>query len=662
MKIERSMKFLWVILLLIFVLSIMYFVINGEKNAETDTQLSQSEKDWLEKQGPLIYSADNNAPPLRFVDKADGQYKGVVIDYVNLLSLNLGVNIEVHPLLWEKALSILKQGESDLCDMFMSEERAEFFLFSEPIYNLRAVVATRSNSKPINEMTFATQKGDYVNEWLLLRYPEIKLIYVEDLSNAIDLLINYKVDAVAGDEPVVLYQIKNKGVNEFIHVLEKPLYENQVVFAIPKSKSELLPILNKGIAAIAASGQLENIQQKWFGISTPIVQTPDYTGQLRKIIVGAGILALFLIGMITWNYNLSREVEKRTREVINSKNNLQITFDGMTEYLVLFDLSLHVVNINKAFIEALKKPKEELIGETCQKIFAAFKSDELITMINDTLINKVPNETERVLNNNYYVIRIFPLNEVNGRLKNILVIIHNITQEKLSEKQMLQTNKMEAIGQLAAGMGHEIRNPLGIIRNHSYILRAKKDDSILRSLDYIDSSVERANRIIDNLLKFSRLTDDKKDWINLHELIGKIIDLEKENFVNHQIQYSFECNPELRIYSNSESIKHILINLISNAVDAIANEGFIKIICSNEEGQILISVEDTGEGLSEIQIANIFNPFYTTKDPDKGTGLGLYIVYNEVKKLNGEISVSSSGAGETIFTIILPSDGKVVAV
>lgn len=663
MKIERRLKYITVIVVFILQLIILFTISHGRNYTLNKNILTDEEKDWLSREGALIYSADNNAPPLRFVDEKDGQYKGVVVDYISLLSLQLGVNIDVHPLLWENALQSLKDGESDLCDMFMSDKREEFFLFSDAIYNLRAVVVTRGEDKPLEEMIFASQKGDYANEWLLQNYPDLHIVYVANVSSALDLLLRGDVDAVAGDEPVVLYQIKNKEAEDKLHIMNEPLYDNEVVFAIPKSKPELLPILNKGIAAIAESGQLENIQQKWFGISTPIVQSPDYSKKIKYFVIGAGILALIVIAMITWNYLLKNEVDKRTREVINSKNDLQITFDGMSEYIVLFDMDLKVVNINQSLITFLESSKENLIGNYCNKVLSSFNSADLLDTISNTLKKETSFEKELILQNNYFIVRTYPLKNTIGKMKNILVVFQNVTKEKLSERQILQKNKMAAIGQLAAGMGHEIRNPLGIIRNHSYILRSISDDeNINRSLNYIETSVERASKIIENVLEFSRLTDGSKDWINLYELISKLLDIERKTLMKRNIKYDLNCEENLIINSNKEALKHILINLLSNAIDAIEEDGSIDIIAFKEDKNVILRIEDTGKGLSEEEIENVFNPFYTTKDPDKGTGLGLYIVYNEVKKLNGDITVSSFKGEKTVFEIVFPFYGETVMI
>lgn len=655
MKLKKDFNYLWILLLLVIVMFAFYKIGENRTANNEITPLTLAEKVWLKENSPLIYSADNNAPPLRFVDPADGQYKGVVIDYVNLLSLNLGVNIEVHPLLWDDAINSLKEGDSDICDMFSSVDRSKYFLFSDPIYNLRAVVATYLTDKPISEMKFATQKGDYLNEWLINKYPNIQLIYVDDLSSAMDLLLEKKVDAVAGDEPVLLNQLQNKDINNELHILEKPLYENQVVFAITKSKPELVAILNKGIASMNQSGQLEIIQQKWFGISTPIVKAPDNSERIRQALMGAGILALILFIMIAWNYLLKREVDRRTRELIDSKDDLQITFDGMTEYIALFDNTLKVLNINQSFANILEKPKESLIGVSCKEIFSSFRSDELGSMVWESFESKTSKEKEYLLNNTYYSIRTFLLDDVDVKANKLLVVFQNITKEKLSEKQMLQSNKMEAIGQLAAGMAHEIRNPLGIVRNHSYIMRSKNDDTLFKSLDFIDSAIERAGGIIDNLLRFSRLTDDGVNVLNLYDLLSKTLEIGNSLFLELNITTILKCDKDLMIYSNAESLNHILLNLISNAVDAIEKDGVIEIACYKVEENIVITFKDSGKGMSDLEVENVFNPFYTTKTPNKGSGLGLYIVYNEVIKLGGDIHVQNHDSGNMVFVIQLPT-------
>ncbi len=625
--------------------------------------LTDSEMKWLEDHGSLVYAADRNAPPLRFVDAADGQYKGVVVDYVNSLSLELGVNIEMHPMIWEDALKNLNAGKSDLCDMFISEERSQYYLFTKPIYNLRAVFAVQSGGDPANTISaeralvIATQKGDYANGYLKETYPKAALRYTNDIAEALALLYKGEVDAVAGDEPVVLCQIDEMGLKGKMKILGKPLYENEVVFAVPKSQPQLITILNKGIDAINKKGQLEKIQQKWFGISAPIVKAPDYERLKTYILIVVGILLSAVAAMITWNYFLKKQVEIRTSELKDNRNELQTIFDGMTEYMAVVGLDKTIVNMNSSFKRALGNNAERQKNKTCFEIMQVYcgSCEECLL---DRTYKEIRNcEKEVYINNEAFIIRTYPLSDSFGKTKSALIVVQNTTGEKFAKNQMLQANKMVAVGQLAAGIAHEIRNPLGIIRNHSYIMKASygSDVRLSKSLECIDKSVARASRIIDNLLNFSRISGENKELINIRGLIQGIIELEQKKLISQNIRTQVVCDSNISCYSNAESLKHILINLISNAADAIHSDGTISLCVSNESNNLVIEVRDTGCGIAKEELEKMFNPFYTTKEPGKGTGLGLYIAYNEVKKLNGDIAVNSRIGEGSIFSIRFPN-------
>ena len=122
----------------------------------------------------------------------------------------------------------------------------------------------------------------------------------------------------------------------------------------------------------------------------------------------------------------------------------------------------------------------------------------------------------------------------------------------------------------------------------------------------------------------------------------------------YNIEYEIICKKSLQVPINQESLNHILMNLISNAIDSMDNGGKIVISAYKVENSLVLELEDTGVGIENNDIEKIFNPFYTTKEPGKGTGLGLYIVYNEVKKLNGDISVYSELGEGTLFKIVIP--------
>lgn len=252
-------------------------------------------------------------------------------------------------------------------------------------------------------------------------------------------------------------------------------------------------------------------------------------------------------------------------------------------------------------------------------------------------------------------IDISPINNNPGKAEKLLFIAKDVTNERIVERQMLQDNKMIAIGQLAAGVAHEIRNPLGIIRNYCYVLKNIEGEEIkAKAIENIEKAVDSSGKIIESLLNFSRVSSKVCRKIDIEEHINSIILLNAGLLKNKNIQFVMNCSEKTETFIEVESFDMILINLISNAIDAMNDNGRLSIDIFKEKDQFKMIVADTGSGINENDIEEIFNPFFTTKGAYGGTGLGLYIVYNEISKLNGTIDVDSKLEEGTAFHITLP--------
>lgn len=625
--------------------------------------ITDEEREWISKHGSIIYGADQNSPPLRYVDEETGQYQGVVVDYIRALSIELGVDIRVEPLVWEEALKSLAEGKTDMCDMFPSEQRAKYYDFSDPIYNLRGIILTHKDEnsiysyKDLAGKKVAIPKGDYGVEFLKSKVDNIDFVYTSDIYNAIKLIEKGKVDAVVGDEPVISYFVDKMGLKEELKILENYLYEKDVVFAVPKSEKTLLSIINKGINSLKQKETMVKIQQKWFGISAPVAKD-NWSNKIGLIIsIFFTIVILLTYLFYSWNKFLQREVDRRTEELYISKNDLQTTFDALTHLMIVLDRQCKVLNVNKAFCNLLGKKKEEILGMNFLSFCNQFNIECHNCFIKKTISNNEHYEREVKIKGRIYQIGTYPIEDKMKRVQKVLIMIKDITKVRITEQQLLHSSKMAAIGQLAAGVAHEIRNPLGLIRNYSYILRniLENDDiKTKKALKIIDTSVEKASNIIDNLLNFSRISGDTWEKTNIRDLLNNILDLERKEMEKRNIRSKIICPENMVIFINQESLKHILINLISNAIDAMCNGGKLVLECYIKEKNLHIVCSDTGIGINNEDIENIFNPFFTTKPRGKGTGLGLYITYNEVKKLGGDIRVESVLGKGTTFYLTIP--------
>ena len=230
---------------------------------------------------------------------------------------------------------------------------------------------------------------------------------------------------------------------------------------------------------------------------------------------------------------------------------------------------------------------------------------------------------------------------------------------------MEQNCQLASIGQLAAGVAHEINNPLALINETAGYVKDlfaineqyRKDKELLEYLDYILEAVERCGTITKQLLGFARKFDVNIQKVNLKAVILDVLNFHNKEAEYRNIKVHVDMPQDnLEIETDRGKLQQILLNLVNNAFQAVDNGCCLDIHAShNAPGMIGITISDNGCGLPQENLSKIFEPFFTTKERGKGTGLGLAITYGLVKKLNGDISVASKENEGTTFTITLPT-------
>lgn len=512
---------------------------------------TEQEHAVLAQYGDLIYGGNINEPPLGQYYAENGQYLGLVVDHISALSIELGSDIIAQPMVWEQALEALARGETNLCDMIPSPERAEVYAFTDPIYTLEGGVITRKEDEARvrantwGDLRVAVARADYILTHALERVQMDQIYFTNDIAESLALLEQGEVDAVVGDTPVLRYYLNALAYRDRYVLSVQSLYSDGCVIAVPKAHQDLIPVLNKAILHLKQSGTIEKINNKWLENEPLLAKQRARIIQLVLLYLMLGALFLLLMTAL-WNRHLMRIVADKTEEI------------------------------------------------------------------------------------------------------------------RAKEAALTHENKMAAIGQLSSGIAHELRNPLGIIRNASFLLKDGWNEEELRemALTSINSSIERASAIIDHLLRFARYDADGTEHILLAPLVSEVLSFFRTEQSNHHIALEQEIPSDLALTTNPSSLRHILLNLIQNAADAIPEEGTILIRAESIANTTILEVSDDGAGISPAHLARIFEPFYTTKEVGKGTGLGLYIVYTETQKLGGTIAVHSA-SGKTVFTLTLPDQKEV---
>ena len=241
-----------------------------------------------------------------------------------------------------------------------------------------------------------------------------------------------------------------------------------------------------------------------------------------------------------------------------------------------------------------------------------------------------------------------------------------ITLENLKATQspLIQSEKMASLGELTAGIAHEINNPLALVNETAgyvkdlFVIKKQysKDDELLENIDYILEAVERCGTITRQLLGFARKFDVKIQRVNLNEVISDVLVFHNKESEYRNISVVVDISKDLaEIETDRGKLQQVLLNLVNNAFQAV-DDGCNLAINAAPEGRdkVSITISDNGCGMPEENLSKIFEPFFTTKERGQGTGLGLTITYGLVKKLNGNISVISKEMEGTTFIITLP--------
>jgi len=227
-----------------------------------------------------------------------------------------------------------------------------------------------------------------------------------------------------------------------------------------------------------------------------------------------------------------------------------------------------------------------------------------------------------------------------------------------------QNSQLASIGQLAAGVAHEINNPLALINETAgyvkdlFLIKEqyREDPELMEQIDSILEAVDRCGTITRQLLGFARHFDVQAQAIDLKEMITDVLNFHKKEAEYRNITIHLDVPESIpMIESDRGKLQQVLLNLINNAFQAIESGCFLDIRAAMDgPHQVQVSIRDNGCGISKENIQKVFEPFFTTKKEGKGTGLGLSITYGLVKKLHGDIKVQSTPGEGTTFVVTLP--------
>lgn len=227
-------------------------------------------------------------------------------------------------------------------------------------------------------------------------------------------------------------------------------------------------------------------------------------------------------------------------------------------------------------------------------------------------------------------------------------------------QQLGQSEKLASIGTLAAGVAHEINNPVGVIRNKTQILRYRIQDgesaeALLAELDTVEKHTTRIGTITKGLLTFSKETPFELQPVDLNRLVREAAELVRVPYQEAEVELSVRASPfPVWVLGSDNHLLQVLVNILLNARDASVVRGKVWMVVEGVDGTAQVRIEDQGEGIAAENLSKIFDPFFTTKEVDRGTGLGLAITHGIVERHHGTVTVESEVGRGTTFVVSLP--------
>ena len=616
----------------------------------------------------LKIAGDNNYPPYEFVDE-DGNYRGFNVDMMRAIATELGIEIELIPMGWQEAMDALENGEVDAVQgMTRSDLREEKFDFSFPLVtNSQAIFVLR-------ETNYISTLDDLVGKKASFQLGDISYELGRDIKDidryikinqeeAIDLLLNGEVDAFVGNRLTGIYYLQREGNFDKVKIVGEPMHITEYCTSVQKGNAEVLDIINQGLDGIKKNGNYDKIYKKWFG-ETFI----DKSLQFKKLLY-ISLLMLFIISTIAivnlyWNKKLKLEVDNRTEELgklneeliaqtqkFEKSNKLRgKILESILSGIMVFDHEHGIIEYNRAAEEILDKKLYLEDNWNTMKLdekygfsgYEAATRGEVITHTQAFIINN------NKLYLNYSFIPIGDLNE------GVILLLNDFTDIKKYQDMANYNDKMQALGELSAGIAHEIRNPLTSIKTFIDLIPSKIDDEKFREelVNISKKEINRMNELITQLIDYTRPISGKPEIFSLEGVLDEVLILFSNQFNKESIKIIKDIE-NTNVFADKNQVKQILVNIILNSIEAIDKDGVIYINIYTEENLGIIEIIDNGCGIGDSYKDKIFQPFFTLKA--QGTGIGLAVTSKLVEENRGNIFVESEKNQGTKVVISLPT-------
>jgi two-component system NtrC family sensor kinase len=408
---------------------------------------------------------------------------------------------------------------------------------------------------------------------------------------------------------------------------------------------------------------------EWLGVMDAVRAEPGGGEDLQVLQITGDLLAPFL-GTLELSEDLAYEVAMRSHEIEEQRRFTTLVIDSLPVGLYVVDRAYRIQIWNRKRemgTQGLKR--DEVVGRPIFDVLTRQPSEDLRSEFDSVFatgeIQQIELEVGSGDERRSFRISKIPMRLDGDEITHVITIGEDVTLWHTVQQQILQSEKLAAIGQLAAGIMHEINNPLATISACVAALENSVSDAPapIRSgakeyLEIIDKEVQRCTNIVDGLLDFSRPKGKAKRQVRVGALLEDTLFLLKHHKGFRKLDVRLDIDPTLPdVYANAEQLIQAFMAILLNAVDAMENGGELRVKNvrnSHREDEVVVEFQDSGVGIPRSELVKIFEPFYTTKPQGRGTGLGLSICYGIIEQHGGRIEAESAPGRGSIFRVFLP--------
>jgi len=625
--------------------------------------------------GTIRVAFNSNLKPYHFIDK-DRTYKGMHIDMMNWIAKQKNLEVIYVPYESDRdCINAINNQEVDVVlghktnDRYASGLQYTTELSSSTLCLVvpNKLVRVLENAKDYRTYSAVIEYGTSAN-YNMTQMGIQQYLAKSNQFKVIEALVNGQADMAIAVYDSCAYLLDEAGLKDRYTILNRYISPISHAMLVRKNDITFFNLMESGLNEMRVSGSYADIYKRWqFNNEQAITQE-----LMRKIIIIFVLIACGIVIIILFNVVINRMLKKKVAEKTKELNDAYIELDkrmiqiqsdsriyyGMIEFspsgMVSFDTNYRILLINHAALH-MAKIRENCLGSDVRNlnvfgdILKSIKYDIFaLKNYGKNVSRPIIIELGEAENKRSYRYNIYNSYDEKG-INSILLNVEDVTAEERKKQELFENEKSSSINRLAAGIAHEIKNPLMSISTMASLLKTQGNDPDVQEaiVKFVPNEVNRINQLIEGLINYARPVKGKKEMVNLADVVKECLYLTKIATKKDKISFEIDLDDSAEIFVNRDKIKQSLINIILNGIESMKkklqsepDKTLLMTITMYKDMEFVeVRIRDEGIGMSETEIKRCMEPFYTTKT--LGTGLGLALVQQFMIENDGMIDIHS---------------------